>query len=535
MYRVLAIDDDPSILRGYKSLFSAQSGSSIDLLLELDEEASSPSNEQFQLQVNLDVTGSGESGFEMVRRAVAEENPYAVIYLDMRMPGKWDGIATAREIRSVDQNVRIVVITAYTENLESLQEIIGNAFVYLKKPFMTEELLQMTRFLAEDWQLARELQCSVTDIVEANTAKSQFLSMISDEMRTPISTILGSGELLATHLKGQEGQEAQLLLQSIDSAAHKLRAIFNELRDAAQVQSKRIEFDRHPFDLSRLLNQLKGQFSAEAEAAGLEFSIDFSAPLEHYCVGSEERLQRVLSKLLENAVKFTEQGHVSLSVVGTEECNVSFIVEDSGVGIAPELIEVLATPFDQLDKWISSKYGDNGLGLYIAKELAQQMGGELEIESEPGNGTRVTLQLPMMRGETLRDSSPALTGEADSSPQPNKRILLVDDAIEFQMLVSRFLEEVGVEVVMASNGEEGVERALQGEFALILMDIRMPVMDGLSATRKLREQHNMTPVVMLAADQSEKVEKEAREAGAYGAIAKPVTKQALQNLVKLYC
>jgi signal transduction histidine kinase len=256
MYRVLAIDDDPSILRGYKSLFGVQRDASVDALLELDEEAQTESLQYkpFELEVELDITSSGESGYELVRTAVEEGNPYAVIYLDMRMPGRWDGIATAREIRSLDQNVRIIVITAYTENLESLHEIIGNAFVYLKKPFMSEELLQMTRFLAEDWQLARQLQHTVNDVVEAETAKNQFLSMISHEMRTPITTILGNGELLASYL---ETEETRSLLQSMERAARQLHEHFNDLLEASQLHANMVEFDTHPFDLSQLLEQLQ--------------------------------------------------------------------------------------------------------------------------------------------------------------------------------------------------------------------------------------------------------------------------------------
>jgi CheY-like chemotaxis protein len=135
MFRVLAIDDDPAILRGYKNLYEQNQEGLLDSLLALDDDfEGAEKKEPVQLELKLDITSSGESGFEMVRDAVEEGAPYAVIYLDMRMPGKWDGIATAREIRSVDQYVRIVVVTAYTENLTNVQELIGNSFLYLKKP-----------------------------------------------------------------------------------------------------------------------------------------------------------------------------------------------------------------------------------------------------------------------------------------------------------------------------------------------------------------------------------------------------------------
>ncbi|MBT6878929.1 MAG: response regulator [Gammaproteobacteria bacterium] len=332
MFRVLAIDDDPAILRGYKNLYEQNQEGLLDSLLALDDDfEGAEKKEPVQLELKLDITSSGESGFEMVRDAVEEGAPYAVIYLDMRMPGKWDGIATAREIRSVDQYVRIVVVTAYTENLTNVQELIGNSFLYLKKPFMEEELLQMTRFLAEDWQRANELKLALEETLVANSAKNQFLAMMSHELRTPLAVLMGNSELLA---ESPLNESQQSLLHSMEGAAKNLLYMFSDIIDASHIQSNTVEIDSHPFDLSKLLSELRSSFSERAATSGLEFSIECTVPLAHYYVGDPERLKQTLTNLLGNANKFTEQGFVSLSVTEQSRGLISFTVEDSGTEVS---------------------------------------------------------------------------------------------------------------------------------------------------------------------------------------------------------
>ncbi len=528
MYRVLSIDDDPTILRAYKEIHRRDEDSPINQLLELDE-SGVPVEQSLKERINfeIEISNSGEEGLNLVRKAVEEGNPYAVIYLDMRMPGRWNGMETAREIRSIDQDVRILVVTAYTEDIGTLYEVIGDTFVYLKKPFVEEELIQLTRFLAQDWRRTREQRLSASKTIELNEAKNQFLSIISHELRTPLTTLLGNSELLSGLLQSQQQRD---LLEDIVNSGKALQGLYDELFDAAQIQARLIELDTVPFDLERVLDYLRKHFAVRAEVTGLEFTVESQLQLDHFLIGDGKRLQQVLSNLLTNAVKFTPTGFVRLTVSELSSGKLQFVVEDSGCGIDPEMVETLNHPFSQIDMHLNRKYSGFGLGLYISSGLASQMDGTLELESQLGEGTRAVLTVPFRQGEPLPKQAAPYSVEERSG-----RILVMDDAQEIQVLLTRQLEAYGVTVTTASNGVEGVEKALnEGPFDLLLIDLRMPKMDGLEATRELRVQGVQTPIIMLGAELNENYRAEAKAAGAYSMLPKPLTEAVLRQLVTLF-
>ncbi len=531
MYRVLTIDDDPTILRAYKELHRQEGASPVDQLLELDLEGKDHREHQRlkdRINFEVDISNSGEDGLHMVRTAVEQENPYAVIYLDMRMPGRWNGLETAREIRSIDQEVRILVVTAYTEDIEKLHEIVGDAFVYLKKPFVKEELIQMTRFLAFDWQSSRDRKLKTEEMYTLNEAKSQFLSVISHELRTPLATLMGNSDLLAQQL--QNGEQ-RALMKEVMQAVRTLQQLYDELFDAAQIQHKLIALDTAPFNLDALLTQLNELFYTRAAGAGLNFSIENGVEVDRCFIGDGKRLQQVLNKLLSNAIKFTRSGTVKLRVQAVAEEQLQFVVEDSGIGMPEEMVKSLIQPFSQMEMGHRRNHGGMGLGLYICNGLVNQMNGTLDWQSEMEKGTTVSLTVPLQRGETLQKCSRT---EAQDEKRSG-RMLLIDDAQEMQLLVKRKLAALGVELVSAFNGNEGIDQALHhGPFDLVIVDLRMPGMDGLEVTRILRKQNQTIPIIMLGADCTEQNGLDAKEAGAYCMLPKPLRGNTLEQLVALY-
>lgn len=531
MYRVLTIDDDPTILRAYREIHRRESESPVDQLLVLERDSAEEGGcreVKEQINFSIEISNSGEEGLQMVRDAIETNNPYAVIYLDMRMPGRWNGTETAREIRSIDQDVRILVVTAYSEDIEKLYEIIGDAFVYLKKPFVKEELIQLTRFLAQDWRRSRQQRLREREWMDLSEAKSQFLSIISHELRTPLTTLMGNGDLLLDLL--QHGTERELL-QDMMRSGQTLQRLYDELFDAAQIQSRLIALDASPFDLGQLLNTLEQYFTQLAEQGGLEFSLENGVPLEHYFVGDSKRLQQVLSKLLTNAVKFTEYGSVKLRVSRQAQENLQFIVEDTGCGMPAEMVATLSEPFRQIEMNNSRSHGGMGLGLYICSGLVNQMDGMIECSTVLGKGTRITLNVPLQLGEPL----PVISMDEQQQEQCRARFLLMDDALEMQALLTRYFNQIGVDLVCASDGAEGISKAMhEGPFNLLLIDLRMPNMDGLEATRRLREQGVKTPIIMLGAECTDEYRTAAKEAGAYSMLPKPLSPTMLQQLVSLY-
>ncbi len=530
MFRILAIDDDPSVLDVYQKLYRKSNEDSLNELLGLDKSqekvvpASAP-----DFEGRLDVVNSGQAGYEWVKAAVEEDDPYAVIYLDMRMPGGWDGIETAREIRSVDMDVRIIMITAFSDQVvDNVQEIIGNAFVYLKKPFIREELLQLTRFLCEDWQRARELRLALLESQASNVAKSEFLAMMSHELRTPLTALLGNGQILAeSALNGDQ----RTLLQNMENSGKGLLNLVNDILDASLISAGDLEISTHPFDLSGLINRLQQRFEERAELAALEFLVESPPALQHKLIGDEKRLEQIVSNLLGNAFKFTRQGRVTLRVTQPLEGEFHFEVEDTGVGIRKDRLEGLFEQFKQGDQSVTRSHGGMGLGLHISRQLAHMMEGQIAAQSEPDQGSKFVLQLPLQQGPAL-----LLPREgANSGERLQGKVLVVDDARELQLLLKVMLESMGLTVTVAGDGLEGLKRAIAEEFDLILMDIRMPVMDGISSTREIRAHGVSTPIIMLTAEVMEQQREEARQAGAYAVFSKPITKVTLQQIVTLYC
>ena len=382
-----------------------------------------------------------------------------------------------------------------------------------------------------------EILAAARDAAEAaNRAKSEFLANMSHEIRTPLNGVIGVAQALSGTPMNERQQE---MLELIRSSGATLQHLLSDILDLARVESGRMELRSEPFDLAKAVNEAAQLYAAQAEEKGLRFFVEAPEDTRVWIDGDVVRLKQILTNLVSNAVKFTTQGLVSLSIsrgVGAEgEPVFRFMVSDTGVGFDAAARARLFSRFEQADGTITRRFGGTGLGLAICRELAGMMGGDLDCESEPDGGSTFILTVPLNEvAAPMRETAPVEV----SSAQPDRplRVLLADDHPTNRKVVELVLSQIEVELVVTEDGAEALAAFRDRAFDVVLMDMQMPVMDGLTATREIRLHETAmgaarTPVVMLTANALPEHMAAAREAGADHHLSKPFGADALIELV----
>lgn len=384
-----------------------------------------------------------------------------------------------------------------------------------------------------------EVLAAARDAAEAaNRAKSEFLANMSHEIRTPLNGVIGVAQVLSGTPLDDRQQE---MLELIRSSSATLQHLLSDILDLARVESGRMELRKEPFDLGKAVNEAARLYSAQAEDKGLRFFVDMAPEARVWIDGDVVRLKQILTNLVSNAVKFTAQGFVSLTVTrgaGADgEPVFRFMVEDTGVGFDAAARARLFSRFEQADGTITRRFGGTGLGLAICRELAAMMDGDLDCESEPGGGSAFILTVPLL--EVAAPAEPAPTqavADAGADARPI-RVLLADDHPVNRKVVELILSQARVELSMVEDGAQALAAFRDGAFDVVLMDMQMPIMDGLTATREIRLHESAmgarrTALVMLTANALPEHIAAAREAGADRHLPKPFNAEALIALVR---
>jgi PAS domain S-box-containing protein len=373
----------------------------------------------------------------------------------------------------------------------------------------------------------------------ASEAKSAFLSNMSHEIRTPLNAIVGFVGLMRSTLTDPVQIER---LQYIETSSHHLLAVINEILDLSKVESGKFTLENDTFNLSQLVTSAVGQISGLAAQKSLVFQFDVDNALPSWMNGDSKRLVQCVLNFGSNAIKFTESGSVTLAVSLVEQSDdallVRFSVRDTGIGIKPEALARLFSPFEQADNTISRKYGGTGLGLVLTRKFAELMGGEANAESTVGQGSHFWFTARLQRADepdAVKDAeSPVTAGDEGRllvDHYSGARLLVVEDVAINRKMMAQILAEVGLSATMAENGAVAVKTLRRDAFDLVFMDMQMPVMDGLEATSAIRALPGCAqmPIVGLTANAFAEDRQRCLDAGMNDVVVKPVMSQVVYN------
>lgn len=383
------------------------------------------------------------------------------------------------------------------------------------------------------WQMrqARRLTLAQRRAEDANRAKSEFLANMSHEIRTPLNGVVSMADALSRRDLGYQEHE---MVELIRSSSATLERLLSDILDSAKIEAGQVTLEPTVFVLRHAVNDIAALWRAQADEKKVALVVDVDPMLEGQFEGDAVRLRQVLTNLVSNALKFTSQGEVRLTVASVGEDRVRFQVRDTGVGFDEEQRDRIFHRFQQADGSITRRYGGTGLGLAISSALVELMGGALDCQSTPGEGSMFFFEIAMPRAEP----GPVIVAPVAPIDMQDRalRILLADDHPANRKVVEIMLAATDTELVVVEDGRQALETFKKDAFDLVLMDMQMPVMDGLSATRAIRDHEASsglarTPIVMLTANAMSEHVEAGRAAGADGHLAKPITLQSLMAAI----
>ncbi|NVB82413.1 MAG: response regulator [Kofleriaceae bacterium] len=362
----------------------------------------------------------------------------------------------------------------------------------------------------------------------ASLAKTMFLRNVSHEIRTPLTVVLGMSDLLAS--QNLPRPRVELFRERIFANGRALVGLLDELLDLAKVEAERIDFDLQPLLVAHLVAEVIASFEADAARKGIKLVVESATAEPMRVFADKRRLRQIFMNILGNAVKFTERGHVAVRIARSADASQVVIdIADTGIGMTPAQSRVLFEPFMQADATIGRRYGGSGLGLAISRRFTQGMGGTLDvIASAPGSGTTFRLALPATTTDASLPPSAAVHEHHDLRAL---RILVVEDHDDVRATTVELLRRAGAVVSETTDGLEAIDAAQRSAFDVILMDVRMPKLDGIEATRRLRARGLDVPIVALTADAVPEQRTECMSAGCSGYLPKPLDVAELITLL----
>ncbi|CAK0742870.1 two-component system, sensor histidine kinase and response regulator [Gammaproteobacteria bacterium] len=492
-------------------------------------------------------TRSVRSG-QLALRTARREAPDLVL-LDVLMP-EMDGYEVCRRFKADDdlKGIPIIFISAATDTEVKVRAFTSGGVDFIAKPFEPEEVLARVcthlTLRSVERELERRVEERTVDLrqaraaaEEASRAKSTFLANMSHEIRTPMNAIIGLSELA---LYQPLTPEARDYLEKIHGSSKSLLGILNDILDYSKIESGRMTIENFPFDLDVLLNNLRNLFALRIEEKSLDFIIEVMPEVPRLLVGDSLRLQQILLNLLGNAIKFTERGHVLLRIsaqaLELSQAHLVFRIEDTGIGMSEEMVARLFQAFSQADVSISRRFGGTGLGLAISRELLLLMGSDCVVESVEGQGSSFTFKLPLgvasgtrIDSEDVRSRKKSISDNERIRRLTGARVLVVEDNTINQQVIRGLLKRWGIVIEIANHGQEALDRLAGERFDVVLMDVHMPGMDGLEATRRIRQNTAWAtlPVIALTAGVTAEEKERVLASGMNGFLGKPINQEEL--------
>jgi signal transduction histidine kinase len=546
LYNLLYVDDEESNLRIFRS--------------------------SFKRHYNIFTAASAEEGIKILA-----EQPIHLIITDQKMPEMTGVEFLERILPDYPEAIRII-LTGYSD-VEDITRAINRCGIYryLVKPWNKEEMILTLDKALETYQLRQdnkellqalkvanedleekvrlrtqnliaaneELKRAKEKAEEASRAKEQFLSMMSHEIRTPLNAIIGVTNLLSQmELTTDQRENVEILSFS----AKNLLNLINDILDLSKIEAGKMELEELEFDLKALLTNLTESFRHKAKEKDLQIKLHIDKNIPALLIGDSVRISQIINNLMSNALKFTEEGYVQLTVrlakTFEDSIEILFAVSDTGIGIENDRLQSIFENFSQAGKDISRKYGGTGLGLAITKQLVELQGGSISAMSTPMVGSTFSFQIPLKKVLSREEKNPNLLGKEQTAapiemPQrlEGVHVLVVEDNRVNQTLARKFLTNWGAAVTLAENGKRALEKLAQMRFDIVLMDLQMPEMDGYEAATHIRRNENLSaqiPIIALTASTLTKERERAFQVGMNDYITKPFDPAELYKKIVQY-
>ena len=481
-------------------------------------------------QYHIRLASSGAQAIAQCQRELPD-----LVLLDVVMPDM-DGFATLEALRAdpATAAVPVIFLTGQQSAEHEQRGLQLGAEDYIHKPYNTDVVLARVNTHIKLIRQRKALEELSLQLDLANQAKSRFLAMISHEIRTPLTSVIGYAEaILAGEIHPTEQQQA---IRSICQNGKHLLSLLNDVLDLSKIEASKLELEILPVDIVALMQEVADLMAERTRQKGLQFSVVYQWPLPSSVQTDPTRLKQILLNLTNNAVKFTQQGFVRLDIAYAQS-RLQVAVSDSGIGIDAAQQARLFQAFSQADNSISRSYGGTGLGLVTSKQLAERLGGTIELQSEAGKGSTFIVQIAAAASPDCTELHALPERAVSNTPDPisqqhwQGRVLLAEDQPDNQLLLVRMLQHSGLDVVAVNNGRELVEAAVSQDFDLILSDIQMPVMDGVSAIKLLQAAGNTTPCIALTANTMKHEIDSYLEAGFADHLAKPIQRERFAKVL----